>query len=217
MVDFWAPWCKPCVGATAILEQLGAEHAARIEVVSVDVDANPDVASRYGVLTLPTAILFEAGEARAEVLGARRRSHYDEAWARWLRQGKAPAGRLPFQRPPPAGPQRLDVDRDGVALPRRQHGEERPELDHGTDLVVAHARNRVRVFLQVPEGDRPALRAVRRALAVGRHDRLRDQADVDRIVARIRGIVAVLKGVVADQSPGLGVLEVRLPVERDST
>jgi thioredoxin 1 len=84
VVDFWAPWCKPCVGATAILEQLGAEHAARIEVVGVDVDANPGIASRYGVLTLPTAILFEAGLPRAEIAGARSRPYYERAWASWL-------------------------------------------------------------------------------------------------------------------------------------
>jgi thioredoxin 1 len=84
VVDFWAPWCKPCVGATAILEQLGAEHAALIEVVGLDVDADPEVASRYGVLTLPTAILFEAGLPRAEVAGARSRPYYERAWARWL-------------------------------------------------------------------------------------------------------------------------------------
>jgi thioredoxin 1 len=84
VVDFWAPWCKPCVGVTAILEQLGVEHAPRIEVVGLDVDANPEAASRYGVLTLPTAILFEGGEPRAEVLGARSRPYYERAWASWL-------------------------------------------------------------------------------------------------------------------------------------
>jgi thioredoxin 1 len=84
VVDFWAPWCKPCIGVTAILEQLAADHAARIDVVGLDVDANPGVASRYEVLTLPTAILFEAGEPRAEVPGARSRAYYERAWASWL-------------------------------------------------------------------------------------------------------------------------------------
>lgn len=84
VVDFWAPWCRPCDAVTKILEQLGREHADRIDVVGLDVDANPVVASRYQVLTLPTAILFEAGEPRDEVLGVRPRAHYERAWAAWL-------------------------------------------------------------------------------------------------------------------------------------
>jgi thioredoxin 1 len=84
VVDFWAPWCKPCDAVTAILEQLGQEHEGRIEVVGLDVDANPGTAARYSVLALPTAILFEDGEPQEEVLGARSRAHYERAWARWL-------------------------------------------------------------------------------------------------------------------------------------
>jgi thioredoxin 1 len=84
VVDFWAPWCRPCKPVAALLEQLGEEHAGRIDVVGVDVDANPEVSSRYGVLTLPTTILFEDGEPRAEVLGARPRPHFERAFARWL-------------------------------------------------------------------------------------------------------------------------------------
>jgi thioredoxin 1 len=92
VVDFWAPWCRPCDAVTATLEQLGSDHATRIDVVGLDVDANPGTAARYGVLTLPTAILFEAGEAREEVLGARNRAHYERAWARWLtRPGSDPS------------------------------------------------------------------------------------------------------------------------------
>lgn len=84
VVDFWAPWCKPCAAATATLEQLGREHADRIDVVGLDVDSNPGVTARYGILTLPTAILFEAGEPRDEVLGVRSRAQYERAWERWL-------------------------------------------------------------------------------------------------------------------------------------
>jgi thioredoxin 1 len=87
VVDFWAPWCRPCEAATAILEQLGREHAGRIDVVGLDVDSNPGIAARYGILTLPTAILFEAGERRDEVLGARRREHYERVWATWIAPG----------------------------------------------------------------------------------------------------------------------------------
>ena len=54
------------------------------DVARVNVDANPVVASRYGVLSLPTTILFAGGEARSSVIGARSRDHYARAWASWL-------------------------------------------------------------------------------------------------------------------------------------
>ena len=61
------------------------EHAGRVEFVKLNIDENPVVASRYDVLAIPTAILFEGGEARETVVGARSRSHYEDAWATWLR------------------------------------------------------------------------------------------------------------------------------------
>jgi thioredoxin 1 len=66
-----------------ILEQLAAETDA-IEFVKLDIDQNPVTASRYGVLSIPTAILFEGGEPRETVIGARPRSHFEQAWAAWL-------------------------------------------------------------------------------------------------------------------------------------
>jgi thioredoxin 1 len=85
VVDFWAPWCGPCKAASATLAQLAGDHAGRLEVASLNVDENPSTASRYGVLSLPTAILFEGGEPRETVLGARSRSDYERAWEAWLR------------------------------------------------------------------------------------------------------------------------------------
>jgi len=83
VVDFWAPWCGPCTRATEVLEALEAEHMG-VEFVKVDIDENPGAAARFGILSIPTAILFEGGESRAEVIGAVPRSHYEKVWAGWL-------------------------------------------------------------------------------------------------------------------------------------
>ena len=83
VVDFWAPWCGPCTRATQVLEALEAEHKG-VEFVKLDIDENPGLAARFGILSIPTAILFEGGESRAEVIGAVPRSHYEKVWAGWL-------------------------------------------------------------------------------------------------------------------------------------
>jgi thioredoxin 1 len=86
VVGFGAPWCKPCVHVDAVLEQLEREQPG-IAFVKLDVDANPAAATRFGVLSIPAAILFEGGEARATVLGVQKRGGYERAWAGWLRAG----------------------------------------------------------------------------------------------------------------------------------
>lgn len=83
VVDFWAPWCGPCRAVDPILEQLAADHE-RVRFVKVNIDENLVTPSRYGVLSIPTAILFEAGQERATVIGAHPRSRYEQAWAEWL-------------------------------------------------------------------------------------------------------------------------------------
>jgi thioredoxin 1 len=84
VVDFWAPWCGPCHAIAPVLEQLAAEHDGRIDFRKLNIDENLETASRYSVLSIPTTILFEGGEPRETVLGARPRSHFERAFARWL-------------------------------------------------------------------------------------------------------------------------------------
>ena len=88
VVDFWAPWCGPCRAVDAILEELAVEQAGCIRFVKLNIDENFVTAARYNVLSIPTAILFEAGEAQETVIGARSRSHFEQAWERWV--GPAP-------------------------------------------------------------------------------------------------------------------------------
>jgi thioredoxin 1 len=84
VVDFWAPWCGPCRAIAPIMEQLQRDHGERIAFAKLNVDENPGVAARYGVLSLPTVVLFEGGEARETVIGARPRAHFARAFAPWL-------------------------------------------------------------------------------------------------------------------------------------
>jgi thioredoxin 1 len=82
VVEFTAPWCRPCRAIEPWLEELERRHEGRLVVARLDIDANLAVPGRYGVLSLPTVIVFADGEPGETIHGAQPRRRYEEAAAR---------------------------------------------------------------------------------------------------------------------------------------
>ncbi len=71
LVDFWAPWCGPCRMVAPIVDELSDEYAGKVEFFKVNVDDNPKVAGKYGVMSIPTLILFKNGQPVSNIVGFR--------------------------------------------------------------------------------------------------------------------------------------------------
>jgi thioredoxin 1 len=74
LVDYWAEWCGPCRQVAPVLEAIAAEHGDKIDIVKLDVDKNPEVTRRYGILNIPTLGVFQNGQVVKELVGARSKS-----------------------------------------------------------------------------------------------------------------------------------------------
>jgi thioredoxin len=70
LVDFWAAWCGPCRAIAPIVEQIATEYAGRLKVVKLDVDDNGEISIRYGVMNIPTLLLFKGGNVVERWVGA---------------------------------------------------------------------------------------------------------------------------------------------------
>ena len=84
VVDFWAPWCRPCKAIGPIMEQLEAGADGRVAFAKLNVDDHPEISARYDIFSIPTVILFAGGEVRQRVVGVRPRDQFEQAFADWL-------------------------------------------------------------------------------------------------------------------------------------
>jgi len=69
IIDFWAPWCGPCKMIAPIVEELSEEYGEKAKFVRVNTDENPDTASRYGIMSIPTLMIFHHGEPVERIIG----------------------------------------------------------------------------------------------------------------------------------------------------
>lgn len=70
LVDFWAVWCGPCKIIAPFVDQIAQEHAGKINVYKVDVDHEQELAMRYGIMSIPTLLLFKGGQVVEQIVGA---------------------------------------------------------------------------------------------------------------------------------------------------
>ena len=84
LVDFWAEWCGPCKMIAPILEEIAAEQAGKLKVAKLNVDDAPDIARRFGVMSIPTMILFDDGEPAERVVGAKSKAALLDDLAEYL-------------------------------------------------------------------------------------------------------------------------------------
>ncbi len=79
IVDFWAEWCAPCHLVAPVLEEIAHEREGELRVVKVNIDEQPELAQRYGVMSIPTIVLFRDGEPAAAAVGAQPKRSLEKA------------------------------------------------------------------------------------------------------------------------------------------
>ncbi len=70
LVDFWAPWCGPCRRLNPVIEELSGEMGDTVQFVKLNTDENPETAARFGIMSIPTLLVFKGGEKVDQLVGA---------------------------------------------------------------------------------------------------------------------------------------------------
>jgi len=84
VVDFWAEWCGPCRMVAPVLEQIATENEGKVRMAKLNVDDAPAVAQRYGIMSIPTLMVFKDGEAKKRIVGAKGKGQLLEDLAEFL-------------------------------------------------------------------------------------------------------------------------------------
>jgi len=71
IVDFWADWCTPCKVIAPVLEEIAETNSDKVTVAKLDIDANPQIAAQYQIMSIPTMLVFKGGEVVKQVVGAK--------------------------------------------------------------------------------------------------------------------------------------------------
>ena len=84
MVDFWAPWCAPCLMVASIVEEIAKEYKGKLKVCKVNVDEAPNIASGYDIMSIPTLVILKNGKVADKVIGALPKSELEAAIKQYI-------------------------------------------------------------------------------------------------------------------------------------
>ncbi len=79
VVDFWAPWCGPCRIVSPVIEELAKEYEGKVKVGKINVDENPHTQSHYGIMSIPSILMFKKGQPIKTMIGAQGKENYKKA------------------------------------------------------------------------------------------------------------------------------------------